>query len=337
MNVALRPLLTAHLAEAQRLEPLLRRGQGGLYRYVDRLEEADLIIWTDWPDYAQPLDALQREDFRAHLDRSFAFSQQDRPLAFLPGLYTGLSGRADDTRRGGWYLEASAPDDALDAVAVDPRERDLWFTFAGGSTSWIRKRLLRHNFRRSDVRIVNTSAFHFWDPAQSGHGDRRAWYLDQLARSRFVLCPRGACPSSIRLFETMRAGRVPVILSDAWVPPPFVEWRRFAVRVPERHFAHLPEILADYDPQAPEMGRIARTQWERWLSLDRAGETLVAALLEIGLDAARQTPLTAWTWPARHRLQALRWQARAQARDVALKAWRRSGLPMPYALNRPND
>src|SRR2546423_4170060 len=35
--------------------------------------------------------------------------------------------------------------------------------------------------------------------------------------SKFILCSRGVGTSSVRLFDTMRMGRVPVILSDQWL------------------------------------------------------------------------------------------------------------------------
>ncbi|MBA2269339.1 MAG: exostosin family protein [Chthoniobacterales bacterium] len=49
-------------------------------------------------------------------------------------------------------------------------------------------------------------------------------YADITKASKFVLCPRGLSVSSIRLFETMKMGRVPVILSDGWVEPPGPAW-----------------------------------------------------------------------------------------------------------------
>jgi Exostosin family len=46
-------------------------------------------------------------------------------------------------------------------------------------------------------------------------------YITVLQQSAFILCPIGKGPSSMRIFEAMRAGRAPVIISDAWDPPPF--------------------------------------------------------------------------------------------------------------------
>jgi hypothetical protein len=61
-----------------------------------------------------------------------------------------------------------------------------------------------------------------------------------IAWSKFVLCPRGYACSRWRLFETMMAGRVPVIISDQWVPPEGPAWERFSVRVSQKHVAQPP-------------------------------------------------------------------------------------------------
>jgi len=39
-------------------------------------------------------------------------------------------------------------------------------------------------------------------------------YARLIANSKFVLCPQGVGPSSLRLFETLLMGRAPVIISD---------------------------------------------------------------------------------------------------------------------------
>src|SRR5205823_9816563 len=78
--------------------------------------------------------------------------------------------------------------------------------------------------------------------------DRR--YAELTKASKFVLCPRGLSPSSIRLFETMRMGRVPVILADGWVPPIGPRWDDFSIRVHERDFAMVPQLLEEREGKA---------------------------------------------------------------------------------------
>ncbi len=68
----------------------------------------------------------------------------------------------------------------------------------------------------------------------------RREYLDHLLASDYVLCVRGAGNFSIRLFETLAAGRIPVILDTELVLPcaDAIDWHDVGVWVP------LPELDA---------------------------------------------------------------------------------------------
>lgn len=55
-----------------------------------------------------------------------------------------------------------------------------------------------------------------------------------LADSIFSLCPSGSGPNSIRLWESIGAGAIPVILADTYAPPGDVAlWREAAIFCPE--------------------------------------------------------------------------------------------------------
>jgi len=60
-------------------------------------------------------------------------------------------------------------------------------------------------------------------------------YKDKLERSRFSLCPRGSAPSSIRFWESLSAGAIPVLISDYWNLPVW-DWDNTIVRIKEADF-----------------------------------------------------------------------------------------------------
>ncbi len=85
----------------------------------------------------------------------------------------------------------------------------------------------------------------------------------------------------MRIFEAMEAGRCPVIISDEWLPPPFVDWDRCSLRVLEDEVDSLPERLREHEHRAHELGRNARKEWEGWFAPTRMLDFLVAAIDDI--------------------------------------------------------
>ncbi len=120
-------------------------------------------------------------------------------------------------------------------------------------------------------------------------------YAEVAKASKFVLCPRGLSVSSIRLFETMRMGRVPVILSDDWIAPTGPRWDTCAIWIREKDFAEVPRLLEQREPEAVKMGELARKEWEEWF----ADEVLFHRLVELCLDikAKRKLPESLARWP----------------------------------------
>ena len=52
-----------------------------------------------------------------------------------------------------------------------------------------------------------------------GPEPERLRYIDSLSRSLFCLCPSGTGPNTIRLWEAIGSGSIPIILSDRFRPP----------------------------------------------------------------------------------------------------------------------
>ena len=135
-----------------------------------------------------------------------------------------------------------------------------------------------HNYR-SDIRIKLKEAFHDWGRADVRfelaqewfyeklvydhqlHGlavednslnhllDRTQEYNEILSDSVFSLCPEGSGPNTIRVWESLAAGSIPVIYSDQWIPPilPGLNWRDFSVFIPQTDYRMTLDILNSYD------------------------------------------------------------------------------------------
>jgi|GEM_PF-6227979 len=110
------------------------------------------------------------------------------------------------------------------------------------------------------------------DPRVQGTGraDLRALFMDALRRSIFTLCPSGAGPNSIRLWEAIGSGSIPVILSDTYRPPgPRELWDEAVVFVPDTELGvlSLPTLLrrlaADGEFLASKRAGLVRL-WQRY-------------------------------------------------------------------------
>jgi hypothetical protein len=150
-------------------------------------------------------------------------------------------------------------------------------SFLGSPTHPVRRELVALRHPRGHFDSVEGFLFHDW--RSRDFAERRRHFAEVLFRSQFVLCPRGHGTSSIRLFEALAAGRVPVVISDQWVPPAGPDWDAISLRWPERGgFDALLQHLEDREPEAAAMGARARDAFTEWFAapvwFDRAIEGL---------------------------------------------------------------
>jgi Exostosin family len=202
---------------------------------------------------------------RLYPEKCFMYWDDDAVVPLLPGIYTNAV-------MPGWFdLHRTASHMFIDAlnphvVPMPGAEKRYLFSFAGGSTSLVRKKLYKIDFRRPDVLVRNTSDYFHWDPSQEDRDERQKKYAETIAASHFGLCPRGASAGSLRLFEVMQIGVAPVLVSDKFMLPDGPDWDSFLIRVPERKIKHLAEILESHISESAERGRLARLAWEQWFS-----------------------------------------------------------------------
>lgn len=271
------PWLTQHLRAGD--EP-----DAAIATMVDSRFAADLIIFPK-ADKEQP-DATDRlRDFRPReLVRTCVYSQLDEPFPWAPGMYASVpAGYSRGGFVGGFYVahhhyvEGGLGGDLDSARATAP---DLLWSFVGtAANDPVRGALFGIEDDRAFVEDTKAWSERIRWRWRSDHKDeaREAFssYAQLLGRSQFVLCPRGRGAGSIRLFEAMQVGRAPVIVSDDWLPPPFVDWDSCTVRVAERDVQNIPEILREREAEAVSLGERARASWEKWFAPERQLSTLV--------------------------------------------------------------
>ena len=70
-------------------------------------------------------------------------------------------------------------------------------------------------------------------------------YNKLLLESRYSLCPSGSGPNSIRFWESLGSGAIPVLLADTLELPEHELWQHAIVRIPEKDVERIPEILGE--------------------------------------------------------------------------------------------
>ena len=68
-------------------------------------------------------------------------------------------------------------------------------------------------------------------------------YRNLLINSTFSLCPSGSGPNSIRLWESLSVGSIPIILSDHLELYPQIEWHNYVIFWKENNFDNLLKYL----------------------------------------------------------------------------------------------
>jgi hypothetical protein len=303
------------------LQDAARSDRFGHHSVCDSPESADVILCSN-KRAANYFDVLSHPAYSPHVEKFFLYNHCDFGLPLIPGIYPSIERRDHDPRRtrSGPYLEVIRRDD----ISYTPLDRDPrhLFSFAGSvDTAAVRKRLA--NLTHPAYCFLDTSASPGrWagqpDDVYRGYKEQ---YAEILRESRFVLCPRGIGASSLRLFEAMKTGRVPVVISDQWVEPAGPNWGEFCVRVRECDVERIPSLLESLQGQAIEMGELARKAWCTWFERDVVFHHFVEACL--ALRAARRFPERVSKWLVRRKMFTRRYFRSSVLRP--LKAYLRGG------------
>jgi hypothetical protein len=256
-------------------------GRAPTHHVVATPEEADIILFSNSL-------FVNQADIRSHFltkkfaEKIFVYSTTDRQVPFFPGVYACTERRwyIPAHMRSGFYIKV------LDHDWIRPspinEEAPYLFSFCGSfDTHPFRARMASLNDPRGFIRDTSNDDGRAFGKSADTYQRWHAEYFRILKDSMFVLCPRGADPSSFRIFEAMKAGRAPVIIADEWEPPVGPNWNEFSLRVPEARLGDVPQILENFVDRATEMGCRASQSWERWFSMEAAFQTIVTWCVQI--------------------------------------------------------
>lgn len=279
-------------------------------------EQADIIIVcnildTNWYENLRTNPVVDR-----FTDKCFAVSENYWLIPFLRGVHinshTGLwlQSRYRSGSYALYYPDFKNPFvEEFPGCAADFPKKFL-ASFTGRDCHPARSIILNQSYSRKDIHVRDTSSFDAFTEASDDKAPAQAKYLETLRHSKFALCPRGAGAASVRLYEAMRIGVAPVVISDDWVFPEGPDWSSFTLIVKENELSRLEEILCRNEHRYVTMGRLAAAAYQQYFSDENYFDYLIDQM--IGIRTEQFLP-ERWLW----RLKGLVL--------VALKAQRRLG------------
>lgn len=185
------------------------------------------------------------------LDDILPWDQMDYHPLFLLGDYSGVP----KSWIGKKVFKDSCPRSNPDAIAffhpvvIDKKSRPIEeCQYLSGFQGAVSTHPCRQKIQEA-VNKLNPAYFFpkdlFWSCDAEDQDKMRREYIDLLEDTKFPLCPRGKGLSSIRFFEALRLGRIPVLAADETKLP--LEWMidydEFVVRVPERELGSANEYI----------------------------------------------------------------------------------------------
>jgi hypothetical protein len=145
--------------------------------------------------------------------------------------------------------------------------------FCGFPQHYYRTKLLKalHHHNSIEDNFIYRSKY-FWQLAKALPPEKgkqlKEEYFDNIRLNDFVVCSRGAGNYSFRFYETLRSGRIPILI-DSDMPFPFedeIEWENLVIckKTPEEIIATMLEWCKHKDIAAIQ--RNCRRVWENYLS-----------------------------------------------------------------------
>ena len=118
-------------------------------------------------------------------------------------------------------------------------------------------------------------------------------YLDLLNDSIFSICPRGTGVGSIRLWESMSMGCIPIILSDDYKEPKIIKfyddglindlsWNDFSYHIKEKD-VHLIKDLVKYHMEKNKFSFSPKSFYNDYFSNDKLYLSVVYELKRRGI------------------------------------------------------
>lgn len=165
--------------------------------------------------------------------------------------------------------------ETVDVTPISQCKNKLFFQ--GAHTNPLRATLCQRLRREPQCVISSNDQFYYKLPNQAALGRT---YRNGLQNSKYILCPKGMGQNSIRFYETLANGRVPVLVSDHVQLPLSHEipWDKIVIQVPERDIDNIMSYLGLSDAELESRSQLAMSIHRKYFTSDKLKEFMVASI-----------------------------------------------------------
>jgi len=242
------------------------------YSLVENPQSSDIIVIGSLGNNISDVDYLKNILINNVIDKytnkCFSLTYRDKPFVFNRGVYESGVSNIFNFRRvktGSYALSGSFNSYIKKHIysSFEDCDKEYLISFIGRNSHPVRTKIYSLKFSRKDIYIEDSTNFSFWNCDNFDEIDKKERnYYNVLLKSKFSICPRGVGASSIRLFETIKLGIPPIIISDSYNLPSGPKWKEFSIMLKERHVDYLGKIATSYEDSYKEMGMMARKSYE---------------------------------------------------------------------------
>lgn len=231
-------------------------------------DDAEIILFAEHHPGNDPLflKVLSHPLYKKYKEKCYLYHDADVNITFLPTISPSVT--VNNNPKYNFpihYLEQISKNPYVsEGVGLSVPKKYL-FSFIGTSrTHAVRREMIK--FLKDNTRgyLEDTFEKNSWELNEEEKDSYFFRYVDISKKSKFILCPRGIGPSSYRLYESLKMGLVPVIISDEWREPTGINWSNFSIRIKEAEVSNLSNILTEREKDYEELSQRAFEAYNRY-------------------------------------------------------------------------
>ncbi|CAN5773673.1 hypothetical protein BH11VER1_BH11VER1_10780 [soil metagenome] len=263
---------------------LYEHSSPGSHELVSEASQADLIVFAETYSGLDPyfFDVIRHPIYQKYPDKCVLYHISDTPQTLCRTISPSAERHQPNLqcRRSFSYITRLRDNTMMDQSWDITRAPKLLYSFMGDiDTHSSRRRIFE--LEHEDSLLLNASGIKVDTMSANDRMNFHKVFINSILDASFVLCPRGLGPTSMRLFEAMQLGRVPVIIGDSWLPVAGIDWSSCAIFVNESEIGAIPKLLEDRHAQASTMGLSARSIWQSKFSPPQVLSELITLGLEL--------------------------------------------------------